>query len=119
MCEDSIIHQLNFATNAVSLFCGKDSEVEMTNRETVIKGLEIHLNELGIGKSCSECPYWQTNPCESHLIADAIALLKEQEAVKPMKQTEVSEWTVCGNCKTHIISKWQFCPYCGKAVKWE
>ena len=48
-----------------------------------------------------------------------VALLKEQEAVKPMKQIEENEWTVCGCCKNHIISKWPFCPYCGKAVKWE
>ena len=48
-----------------------------------------------------------------------VELLKEQEAVEPIKQTEVSEWTVCGNCKNHLISKWQFCPYCGRSVKWE
>ena len=45
-------------------------------------------------------------------------MLKEQESVRPVKQIEQTEWTVCGNCRNHIISKWTFCPYCGKAVKW-
>ena len=47
-----------------------------------------------------------------------VSLLKEQEAVKPVKQIEENEWTVCGHCREHLISKWMFCPYCGRAVKW-
>ena len=49
----------------------------------------------------------------------AITLLKGQETVKPIKRIEETEWTVCGNCNNHIISKWSFCPYCGRQVKWE
>lgn len=45
--------------------------------------------------------------------------LKEQKSVKPIKQIEQTEWTVCGDCRNHLISKWRFCPYCGKAVKWD
>ena len=51
-------------------------------------------------------------------IDDVIALLKKQEAVEPARQIEQTEWTVCGNCRKHIISKWTFCPYCGRQVKW-
>ena len=46
-------------------------------------------------------------------------MLKEPEAIEPIKQIEQTEWTVCGNCRNHIISKWTFCPYCGKAVRWK
>ena len=51
----------------------------MADREKVIKGLEYHLKELSVGKTCFECPYCGNNPCEIHLITDAIAMLKEQE----------------------------------------
>lgn len=51
----------------------------MKCQEKAIKGLEYHLKELSVGKTCFECPYWGDNPCETQLIADAITLLKEQE----------------------------------------
>lgn len=51
----------------------------MSEREKVIKGLEYHLKELTVGKTCYECPYFGDNPCEIQLIANTIALLKEQE----------------------------------------
>ena len=50
---------------------------------------------------------------------DALALLKEQEAVEPKKQIEETEWIVCGHCNGHIIHKWKFCPSCGRSVKWD
>lgn len=53
------------------------------------------------------------------LFEDAIQRLKKQEAVEPVKQIEQTEWTVCSNCHNHIISKWMFCPYCGRPIKWE
>jgi len=54
----------------------------MADREKVIKGLEYHIKELSVGKTCFECPYCGNNPCEIHLITDALALLKEQEDLK-------------------------------------
>ena len=51
----------------------------MIEREKVIKGLEYHLKELTVGKTCYECPYCGDNSCEIQLIANAISLLKEQE----------------------------------------
>ena len=53
----------------------------MPDREKVIKGLEYHLKELTVGKTCFECPYCGDNPCEIQLIANALAILK-QEAQK-------------------------------------
>ena len=52
----------------------------MTDREKIIKGLEIHLKELNVGKTCFECPYRGDNPCEIMLIANALELLKEHES---------------------------------------
>ena len=69
----------------------------MTDREKVIKGLEYHLKELSVGKTCFECPYCGNNPCEIHLITDAIAMLKEQEARKknrlPYSPDSNVQWT--------------------------
>ena len=52
---------------------------------------------------------------------DAIALLKEQEAVKPVLVGNMWE---CGNCHTPVgiyldDVRDDFCRKCGRAVKWE
>ena len=49
------------------------------DREKIVKGLEYHLKELSIGKTCFECNYCGNTPCEIHLIADALTLLNEQK----------------------------------------
>lgn len=52
-----------------------------------------------------------------------IALLKEQEAVKPKSKTRhgattmVQHW--CGNCMVMLHGKPKYCPNCGRSVKWE
>ena len=51
----------------------------MPDIEKVIKGLEFHLKELKIGKTCFGCPYLKDDPCEIQLVENALALLKEQE----------------------------------------
>ena len=58
----------------------------MASMENVIRGLEYHLKELSVGKTCFECPYWGNNPCEIHLISEALELLKEQD--KTIEQVE-------------------------------
>lgn len=88
----------------------------MTDREKVIKGLEIHTKP---NSRCVGCPYPNNGLCGDQLYHDALAMLKEQEPVEPIRQIEQTEWTVCGNCRNHIISKWAVCPYCGRSVKWE
>ena len=54
---------------------------------------------------------------------DAIVLLKEQEAVEP-KHYEATRYNgdlfACGDCKHELETrKPKYCPYCGKAVKWD
>ena len=94
----------------------------MTDREKVIKGLEC-CAEMS-GDECRKCPYGDEClvpdfPCGmSHLAADALALLREQEPVPP--DTAGAPWWRCGNCGGDIVTEqFKFCPWCGKAVKWD
>ena len=91
----------------------------MTDREKVIKGLEQIINDPFMK---ARADYWVM------VCADALALLKEQEAVKPFIQ--ISEhtgrkWLTCGACEYTIESEkesWEeinFCPKCGRPVLWE
>lgn len=70
----------------------------------------LHKKQHDVDRLCTEISEWK------HKFHDKS--LKEQEAVKPVKQIEENEWTVCGHCRKHLISKWMFCPYCGRKVKW-
>ena len=104
----------------------------MPDREKVIRGLEclggyMHME----ADPCAECGY---NECQTFAIClgevarDALALLKEQEAVKP--RVDIDTW-VCGNCGARIerqsmigpnvlISETlDVCPNCWKKVKWD
>lgn len=76
----------------------------MDNREKVIDG----LTEL---KKYLPSTMWEP-------INDALALLKEQEAVEPTWQQGKA---YCGSCGKRIPLKIgaRFCHKCGKAVKWE
>ncbi len=98
----------------------------MIDQKKVIRGLEI-CSELGSwhGLNCEDtkaykdCPY---RGCETGCVVtiakDAIALLKEQEPVKPDYNPYYQEW-YCGNCGKMIPKAYNYCNYCGKAVKWE
>lgn len=93
----------------------------------VIKGLECCMSETLYYK----CPYKAADECEdggyfySKAIEDAITLLREQEPVKPelrISKHGFRQWLVCGACKNKISTitfHANYCPYCGKAVKWE
>jgi len=49
--------------------------------------------------------------------ADALALLKEQEAVEPRVSTAEQR---CGHCNKVIeMDGWKVCPWCGKMIDWE
>lgn len=104
----------------------------MTDRENVIKGLECHQIDKDNRINCSDCPYH----CDefmnglNELHNDAIALLKEQEAVKPHYNARTN-WYECGDCHYSMTSgmhcrcelipayKVGFCAKCGKGVNWE
>ena len=111
-----------------SALIGKGGET--MDREQVIKGLyEIcayfrdSVNAMRGGTAdCTVFNGWAMT------VADALALLKEQEAVEP-KLVGVNTWT-CGKCGALLgweefaqsgleLVKYKYCPECGKAVKWD
>ena len=82
----------------------------------VINGLE--LCEIGSGDKCyeTECPYYGQE-CTESLKNDILALLKEQEAVKPFSDDDGAYW--CGSCHEDLVWHQKFCSNCGKPVLWE
>lgn len=85
----------------------------MTEREKIVKGLEEAFEVIA-----AYVPerYWgySLNACK-----DALALLKAQEPVKP---TWRWDYAYCGECGFHLhwmVEKNNYCPECGRKVKWE
>ena len=101
----------------------------MPDKRKVIRGLECcgtkdhcHFGEDG-------CPYYfPENPddCTSRLARAALALLREQEPVDAIRDSEAYGkgefgvwWYACGNCHGVIDYKDPFCRHCGREVKWD
>ena len=88
----------------------------MADREKVVKAIEGCINE---GSFCNKCDYdgcvFQHGSCVKDLLDDALALLKEQEAVKP---TWGRGKPFCGACGLQIRGG-KFCSECGKPILWE
>jgi len=88
----------------------------MIDREKVIRGLECCEK----ANNCGNCPY--DGECAKRgfaLTRDAIALLREQDAVKP-KWFLKDPFFRCGVCDKELPdSQFRFCPWCGRAVKWD
>ena len=102
----------------------------MPDREKVIKWLNICKTShyaVGIKEDypCRLCPYYEKEYCMKQLITDALALLKEQEAVEPKRipwlhsDGSESEKYRCGSCDLTIFQSYKFCPFCGRKVKWD
>jgi len=98
----------------------------MADSEKVIKGLEILMNGCEYIHCDDCCFYISAKPVrcglrEEQIQEDALALLKEQEAVKPVKEqffSSIFGW-VCGACGFPLLSDgYMYCPWCGKQVKW-
>ena len=94
----------------------------MPDREKVINGLRCIKGDLIL---CVDCAYSDGNghgtySCKAFCANDALALLKEQEAVEPRPpETKLGTLWRCGSCGREIGFKYHFCQWCGKAVKWE
>jgi len=102
------------------------------DREKVIKGLEHCLSRYVDGL-CDDCPYMGEldksymipMKCKEIIMRDALELLKEQEAVEPIKPLDKDDdYTfMCSNCKGELfcgdVIRDNFCPTCGRSVKWE
>lgn len=96
----------------------------MIEREKVVKGLECC-----IANRHNNCPYKSTDEgidkvtsCTTYLMKDALALLKEQEAVEPIpfhRSDETIFRYECRKCRTKIFKNDLFCRHCGRKVKWD
>lgn len=106
------------------------------DREDVIKALECCIVGDGHSPKCELCPYATVGDytCQTMdgLFTDAIALLKAQEPVAPVRKSFLVSapdeygttpyMTVCGACGAWLLTvepRAKYCPNCGRAVKWE
>lgn len=64
----------------------------------------------------------QDTDCKTCLMIDALAALKEQEAVE-LVESSIPGVLLCGACKCSVMReegyRFRHCPWCGKKVKWE
>ena len=86
----------------------------MPDRRKVIKAIEICYT---VGHNCTECPFNSEDECNDMLMRDVLALLREQEPVKPDYNPYYQDW-YCGNCGKTIARAYGFCNHCGRKVKW-
>ena len=95
----------------------------MPDREKVIKQIEKCISDT----SCIGCPYEKSLVCRHYMLADALALLK-QEAVEPI----ITPWAEdedgnivvakreCGKCGYQFFTERpNFCENCGTPILWE
>lgn len=95
----------------------------MTDREKVIERLEECLSASCRG--FRTCPY--SDDPEWDAVEAALALLREQEPVKPktvvrtgINKSPTVEALICGKCYKIIDhTGFNYCPYCGRKVKWD
>ena len=104
----------------------------MPDRKKVIRGLEKCLAD----ESCNGCPYEENcfvpeydEPWGAGVMSDALALLKEQEAVTPVLDGQTGRIWLCGKCGSYVGFEDndphdqnefdRFCRGCGTPVFWE
>ena len=76
--------------------------------------------------ACRDCAYDAGHPyneCVEMMLNDALALLKEQEAVK-IEVKKINNSGRCGRCPNCLMELNEvdypnYCGNCGQAVKWE
>jgi len=100
----------------------------MPDREKVITALR-ECEPFGLDCYKEKCPYYTDNHCMESLHNDALALLTEQEAVKPIVDhyalpltyttVQFIEKYYCGICNEKITRNNVYCHKCGRKVKWD
>lgn len=81
----------------------------------------IQIFEHAVNKAWGEdFDYIDLSPRDGKKILE---LLKEQEPIpcgEKIKAGDVMlDFYECGYCKNAIRKPWKYCPFCGKAVKWD
>lgn len=98
---------------------------EQEMREKVIKGLEciISSGNAGMRDDCANCVYPGGGDCVAPALRDALALLKAQEPVVPVRmnhtENKYRDHYRCPICKEDLSYEQNYCSDCGQAVKWE
>ena len=86
----------------------------MSNREKVIKEYEDYVN--------SYISLTTSYDYEFEMHKAVLAMLKEQEAVKPKSKVRhganAQIQHFCGNCNSMLHGKPKYCSECGKGVLW-
>ena len=80
------------------------------DREKVIKEFEHMLNE-------AKGDYYDFVDLTVDFGEEILALLKEQEPVKPISISKVA-WLYKCECGNHFTYKVKYCEKCGRSVKW-
>jgi len=94
--------------------------IGMPDREK-ISGFELCANgKPCIGEKFMKCPFSPRNNSEPNcgvtMARFALALLKEQEPVKPFKEG-YNDYD-CSRCGAGLRATDRYCPNCGRMVKW-
>lgn len=100
----------------------------MTELDRVI--YDIERCTCHVPDACRDCSKFRgvyTPDCMEQLLTDALKLLKEQEPVEPSIDVDTYVCPNCGHRLEHqgmlgdnviFDERYNFCPACGKAVKW-
>lgn len=111
----------------------------MIDTDKVLIGLGQHISGR-TPQRCGDCPYFNGDSgygvsCRDELLDDIYELLETreeaQEPVKPVPAIDdVGDW-LCGKCYNSVVGteeldeggfvpiRFNYCPNCGRAVKWE
>ena len=95
----------------------------MPDREITIKALQVIADPKMDYPKEMPTEYMSVGgfPLYKKLARDALALLREQEPVKPkeyMSRVNRTEY-LCGACDSGILYGDKFCRHCGREAKWE
>jgi len=86
----------------------------MTNREKILHELD---HQVADADWCDND--WKDN-VPIWMLRGALALLREQDPVKPIAEGKWPyRWFRCGNCEEPLYGPWNYCPKCGRRVKWD
>lgn len=99
----------------------------MIDREKVIRGLEVCSTVQDLAPCPNECPYHKPDAVcygTARLMQDALALLREQESVRPKREYAGHRIIMlCGACGAPIPTpggwRYKYCPTCGRGIKWD
>ena len=92
------------------------------DKEKVIADLEFSYSTTLSGYAFANCGA-DIHGITGGILRDTLALLKAQEPVsvrkKHMEMVGLQTWNwACGNCGQTVLFSAKFCPWCGRAVKW-